>query len=387
MRIGDTLAEIALGMHNLERSGTKAGDLLDEEGFIAISCGGDRVRPDNFATWVEVEHRLDQVKRETESVADGHRKTLLEGMIKSMSVAGRFYAGEDISFAQIVQDVVGGIVGPVPADRIGALRDSIESRMAEADVSGSDFASRLANWKQARLMDKRETETAFRDLMAVAKQRTDRLVFNTGDYDMALNWYPDLPFGARCDFINRKMDLNPEMRFTRAEIKHLVCHEVYPGHSTQLLFTTSEVDAGRTENDALLCAANALNGCVLEGIGDQGIKLIDWVEDVDDEIVFELTRLRNAARTTAAWHLMEEKRGESEIAGYLQSTCAASPASIKAFWGLAKHPYRGAFVSSYWTGSEAVGEVLATVSRRDRRRFSDFLIGQLQSPDSLRLFH
>ena len=42
-----------------------------------------------------------------------------------------------------------------------------------------------------------------------------------------------------------------------------------------------------------IAATNAITGCVQEGIGDQGIYLIDWIADEDDEIHQELRRIRN----------------------------------------------------------------------------------------------
>src|SRR5262249_46169335 len=136
---------------------------------------------------------------------------------------------------------------------------------------------RLAAWEEARAVPTEKLGEMFRELMTEAKERTDARVFDTGDYDMALNLVSGTMYTARCSFQNGKMDLNSDIRFTRAALKHLVCHEVFPGHSTQLLSTRAAVDAGEAPLDALLIAANAITGCVQEGIGDQGIYLIDWV--------------------------------------------------------------------------------------------------------------
>jgi hypothetical protein len=386
MSIGNRLAAIALGMHDLERSSAKGGDLLDEEGFISIYCGGDRVAPRPYATWDEVQRDLSELSTAAASLPEGARGTLLRGMIKSLQVAARYYSGETVSFLELVRDLVGGVTGVIDKDEVRGFQERLHELLGRRGIKGTNFAERVEAWKSQGTLDRQGVETTYRELMAEAKARTDKMVFDTGDYDMRLNWFLDLPFGARCDFMNGKMDLNPAMRFTRAELKHLVCHEVYPGHSTQLLFTRAEVDAGRSQQDALLCAANALDGCIQEGIGDQGIRLIDWIEDLDDEISYELRRLRNAANTSATWHLMAEGRPKAEVASYLKETCASSDASIKAMFSYATHPFRGAFVSSYWTGMEAVGRAWDKIAKADRRRFIHFLCGQLQSPESVAMF-
>lgn len=386
MSIGNRLAAVALGMHELERRGAASGSMLDEEGFISIYCGGDRVAARHYAGWDEVRRDLAELDEDARSLPPGARATLLQGMITSLDVAARYYAGEPVAFPELVRDLVGGVTGLIDRDEIGAIAERLDTLLSRRGVAGADLNERIAHWKAEGTLDHAGIETTFRTLMAEAKERTDRMVFDTGDYDMRLNWYPNLPFGARCDFVNGKMDLNPAMRFTRAELKHLVCHEVYPGHSTQLLFTRAEVDAGRTQQDAMLCAANALDGCIQEGIGDQGIRLIDWIEDLDDEISYELRRLRNAANTNATWQLMAEGRPRGEVAIYLKETCASSEASITAMFAYATHPFRGAFVSSYWTGMEAVGRVWDRIAKADRRRFIHYLCGQLQSPASVEMF-
>lgn len=386
MSIGNRLAAIALGMHDFERHGARTGDLLDEEGFISIYCGGDRVASRHYTKWDEVQRDLAELATEAKTIPEGARATLLRGMIKSVQVAARYYGGESVPFAELVRDLVGGVTGIIDKHAVQEIQDKVNDLLGRRGIAGASFSARLNAWKSQGALDRAGVETTFRELMAKAKERTDRMVFDTGDYDMQLYWFPGLPFGARCDFANGKMDLNPAMRFTRAEIKHLVCHEVYPGHSTQLLFTRAEVDAGRSQQDALLCAANALDGCVQEGIGDQGIRLIDWIEDLDDEISFELRRLRNAANTNATWHVMAEGRPRAEAEAYLKETAAASDASIRAMFGYALHPFRGAFVSSYWTGMEAVGKVWDRIAKGDRRRFIRYLCGQLQSPDSVAMF-
>ncbi len=81
--------------------------------------------------------------------------------------------------------------------------------------------------------------------MAEAQRRTDDRIYPTGDYTMKLNALRDVPYTARCNFNQGQMDLNMDLSFTRAALKHLVCHEVFPGHSTQLLYTRTRPGAAR----------------------------------------------------------------------------------------------------------------------------------------------
>ena len=222
--------------------------------------------------------------------------------------------------------------------------------------------------------------------MAAAKARTAALIFDTGDYDMALNPLHDVPFTARCGFAERRMDLNVDNAFTRAALKHLVCHEVFPGHATQLLYTRAEVDAGRSDADALLCTANAVTGCVQEGIGDQGVQLIDWIEDDDDDIHLALRNLKSAVQTTAAWRLMVEHEPVEAVADYMRTVGCGQDPWVQGRLRMARHPFRGAFIASYYAGNESVRRVRERVAAADRAAFNHYLYGQVHSPRSLEMF-
>ncbi len=182
------------------------------------------------------------------------------------------------------------------------------------------------------------------------------------------------------------MDLNTDIRYTRAALKHLVCHEVFPGHSTQLLYTRAEVDAGRSTLDALLITTNAITGCVQEGIGDQGIHLIDWIQDADDEIYQQLRRLRSAAQTSAAWAYMVEGQPAEETATYLRDVAMGQEAWVRGRLRMAAHPFRGPFIASYWAGNEVVRKVRERITPDQRPAFLTALFGRAQSPKSLSMF-
>jgi len=226
----------------------------------------------------------------------------------------------------------------------------------------------------------------FRELMAEAKARTDKRIFDTGDYDMALNPVRDKYFTARCSFNEGKMDLNMDISFTRAALKHLVCHEVYPGHSTQLLSTKAAVDAGEAPLDALLITTDSITGCVQEGIGDQGVHLIDFVEDDDDEIHIVLRRVRSAAQTSAAWMLMVEGMAREEVADYLRQTAMGQEAWVQGRLRMAAHPFRGPFISSYWAGNESVRKVRERVTPEQWPAFLTTLFRRANSTASLEMF-
>ncbi len=379
--LGRAVAQVAMGIDTLERALHPGA-----EGLVPIFMGRDRVAARPYAGWGEVDDDLGALESAIRPVRPGPREVFLRDFLRSLRAAARLFRGETMGYADKVRELVGAPEGPADAEIIGALTDGLDAALSQAGHVRGDLAARVAAWEAVGAVDPAKLESVFRELMALAKARTDVMIFDTGDYDMALNPLRDVPFTARCGFDARRMDLNVDQSFSRAALKHLVCHEVFPGHATQLLYTYAEVAAGRSPADALLCTADAVTGCVQEGIGDQGAHLIDWIEDLDDEIHLALRSLKSAAQTTAAWRLMAEGRPAGEVADYLRTAAFGQDAWVAGRLRMAAHPFRGPFIASYWAGNESVRRVRERVSADRRGDFHLYLYGQVHSPQSLEMF-
>jgi hypothetical protein len=379
--LGLAVAQVAMGIDALQRTLHPGA-----EGLVPIFMGAGRVTARPHSGWSEVDADLTALESTIRALPAGHRGVFLRDFLRSLRAAAWLFRGETMSYAETVRELVGAPDGPADAEIIAALTDELDAALSRAGHVRGVLAARVSSWEEGGAIDPGRLENAFRELMALAKARTDTMIFDTGDYDMALNPLRDVPFTARCGFEARRMDLNVDQSFSRAALKHLVCHEVFPGHATQLLYTHAEVEAGRSPADALLCTADAVTGCVQEGIGDQGAQLIDWIEDLDDEIHLALRSLKSAVQTTAAWWLMAEGRPATEVADYLRTAAFGQDAWVEGRLRMAAHPFRGPFIASYWAGNESVRRVRGRVGADQRGAFLSYLYGQVHSPQSLEMF-
>jgi hypothetical protein len=384
--IGEELTAVTMGLDRFERASSVGGGLLDDEGLVPIYMGDGLVEGRRYTAWSEVFSDLDRLKDEAASETSDHRGVFLRGMVHSVDAAARLFAGETMSYAEKLTELVGAQVGPVPEVEIVAHTEALDQGLARSGFVHGTLRDRVEAWEAARAIPSDRIESEFRELMGIARARTAAMVMDPGNYDMALNPLRDVPFTARCGFAERRMDLNVDNAFSRAALKHLVAHEVFPGHATQLLYTHAEVEAGRAEADALLCTANAVTGCVQEGIGDQGVQLIDWIEDEDDLIHLALRSLKSAVQTTAAWRLMAEGEDRDSVADYLRTVGCGQEPWVQGRLRMASHPFRGPFIASYHAGNESVRRVRERVSPAERRDFIHYLYGQVHSPESLEMF-
>jgi hypothetical protein len=385
--VGRRLTEITVAMDALERARSGDGGPLDGEGLLPIYLGKGVVPETPLGSWADAKVALEQLDADMRAVPDGPRALFLRAMIRSLHAAVRIFAGEPISFQEKLTDLVGVPAEPVPDETIAELRTSLDGLLRKLGYgNGGTLVERVRRWESDRLLHADDLPTVFQRLMDIAKQRTDSMIFETGDYMMRLNPMRGVPYTARCAFDEGNMDINLDVGFTRAALKHLVCHEVFPGHSTQLLFTLDRVKRGLGPADALLCTTNGATGAVQEGIGDQGVELIEWVEDEDDAAHIELRRLQTATGTNAAWHLNVSGWSAEQSVAYLVEAGCGQEAWARGRTAMGSHAFRGAFVASYWFGNEAVKEVRERTPASARPAFIEYLYGRVNTPQSLRAF-
>jgi hypothetical protein len=385
-KISYNLTAVTMGIHALERQRNDGHSLLDEEGLVPIYTGGDLLTPRSYRDWETVNKDLSDLEMALETVAPGERRTFLEGLIGSLRLAVRLFSGGSPTYQQKVMGLVGATCGHEDAGMIAACRDRIDRLLTRLGFTRGSLAARVRNWEEDRAIPEHKLDAMLAELMIEAKRRTDEMIFDTGDFEMEIRPVRDVPYPAWCGFAERRVDLNVDLLLSRAALKHVICHNIYPGHATHALYTHAEVVAGRSTFDALLISANAVTGCVQEGIGDQGIYLIDWMEDEDDELSAELRGLRSACQTSATWAYMAEGQPAEQTVTYLRDTALGQDAWVRGRLRSAAHPFKGPFAASFWTGNEVVRRVRERVSDAQRPDFIRYLYGRAHSPQSLEMF-
>ena len=386
-QLGRKLTALTVGMDHFERQQSGGQGALDSEGLVPIYLGAGVVEPKPLTSWAEAEGELGDLTRQAQTLPEGARKVFLLAMLESLGVAARLFQGHRFSYGEKLEQLVGVPNEPVSKTLIDELHAQLDELLAETGYVQGTLRARVEQWEHERVVPQDKLVQVVDELMLEAKTRTDRLIFPTGDYTMALEPVRNVPYTARCNFAEGKMDLNMDLGFSRSSLKHLVAHEVFPGHATQLLYTLAKAESGESPPDVLLCTTNGATGAVQEGIGDQGVHLIDWVDDAEDALHLALRRLRSAGQTSAAWGLMEGGWSEAQTRSYLEDVVFGQSAWIEGRIRFAQHPFRGPFIASYWFGDEAVREVRERSERNGQRdAFIAFLYGQMNTPASLRMF-
>ena len=379
MQVGYDITAIALGMDALERRLQQGGKALDTEGLIPIYTGEDLVEPNRYADWTEAQRDLAAITAKIGECPLDTRKSFLEALVRSLRAAIKVFRGEPTSFAYRLEHLVGVPAGPADEKVIEELREEIDRALARRNIIRGSLAERVQSWQGSKFIPVEKLESEYRMLQEEAVRRTAQRVFDVGDFRMELVLTSGTHAAGRCNFLGKTMEINTDIGCTRAALKHLVTHENFPGHATQLLYTADAYRKGNASADVLLCTLNGIPGVIQEGIGDQATEIIDWVEDDDDVIQIALRRLRIAVATTASWKLMQLGEDEQSVVRYIKETGFAINPYVDGRITQAKHIYRGPFNASYYHGNQAVREVRLHTPKERFGDFITYLYGRMHS--------
>lgn len=380
-KTGYDITAIAVGMDELERRLQKGRGALDTEGLVPIYLGEGLIEPRRFERWEEAKEELDQISADVAECPQGPRRLFLEALLRSLYTAMDIFQGKETTFAYRLTNLVGVPAREADEEVIQDLRDEIDQALKRMGYVRGSLAERVNAWQNDKFIPVEKLNDVYEELQTEAIRRTSEMVFDLGDYRMDLVLKPGTYSAGKCNFKESTMEINTDLGCTRAAMKHLVTHENFPGHATQLLYTLDSYKKGTSTADVLLCTLNGVTGVIQEGIGDQATDIIDWVEDDDDVIQIALRRLRIAVATTASWRLMEMGTDEQDVVNYITETGFALDPYVDGRITQAKHTYRGPFNASYYFGTQAVREARLNTPKEKYPEFIRYLYENMHSLD------
>ena len=132
---------------------------------------------------------------------------------------------------------------------------------------------------------------------------------------------------------------------------------------------------------------NTASSCTFEGIADNGMQVIGWLDTDDDRCWALITRYRSAIGTVAAWRLHALGHDEAAVTAWLQEQSLTGgegwAANQMRFIGA---PDRAVLIWSYWWGEASVTPVWLRQPKERQQEFLRYLYGRLHSTQSVALF-
>lgn len=383
MKLGKELAELTAGIDALYRNTPRSDGFLDKEGLIPVAIGA--VEPAPLRDYAEAIARLEALRARLPAEAESPlRADYLDEMIDSLLALITTFEEKPISFADRVARQIRVTTTLVPDAELDGYRDTIRVNLDALGFSGNSLDEDFARWEAQARVPVEAVLSTLEELIGEARTRVAQTMYpSMGDEWMEPTGVSAVPFSAYCDYPTRKVLLNLDFPYTRFSLKHLATHEVFPGHLVHMGLRERHVADGTMPLDGALVVTSSASSALFEGIADNGMFFLDWVNGPEDELGVALQRLRSALRCNAAWMMHQQGMSLDEIVPIIAAKGFQDPVTARSRLAFLNHNLRAPFVYAYYGGDIAVHDVWKTVPPERRREFWDYLYDNMHTPTTL----
>lgn len=361
----------------------------DDTGLAVLNMDADGdFEPERYVAYDEAAKRWTELRAEAAGLAELDRRTYYDQLAHSTLSFIR-WREDGLPFESQLRDFLHVPIGPVPEEELDRLRDAMHTLLAELGYSG-DLRQRCAAWEEHNRVPAEEVEAVARELMDDAWERTNERVVEIPaerSDGMRVEAVTGVPFNARCDYLDRTVQLNVEPTLTRPALRHLAVHEGYPGHYVQFKLRETWYRNGTAPADNLLSVVNTASSSVFEGIADTGMTMIGWDESGDDRLQGLMNRYRSAIGTGAAWRLHGLRWNRERATDWLRDQALTGGEGwVQNRMAFIEAPGRAALIWSYWWGEPTVAGKWSEVADDRREDFVRYLYGRMHSNRTVEMF-
>ncbi len=381
LRFGEELASVTLGIDALDRRLHGIDDEYD--GLVVINMGWHQVTP--LEDFSQARSVLAELAKKTFALPEPDRRLYYLQTCLSLDSFCAFCQGQLPSLTDQVGLFLHADCAPVSE---AYLKDRCAQLQACFDRQGmhGDLKSCTAAWEEKNRVPSEKVKETMLSLMAEARTLTGQFLPLPEEL-YSCETEQGGSFSARSEYDKRRVVVNIEPVYTLQALKHLVCHEAYPGHYMQFTMRRVLWEQGYAAADGLLSVCNHSSSSTFEGIADMGSRFLGWDGTPDDEIFAILSDIKSAMGTLSSYQMNVLHWPDEKIREYMEPwPMLGGPGAVKSRLSFVRDPSRAALIWSYWRGDQAVAGVLDRVPKADMPRFYDYIYGRLHTPASLQLF-
>lgn len=390
-RLAERFSAVVLGTDKFYQehallSNSESEPFLQNEGLVPVNL--TTVKAADINSWEEAIFALEELYQEYRRESNPVRRNYMWQQIRSFINVCKWLSGEKMSFRDKVRNTQFISENPVGKACFDSFRQQLFTLLGENGYSGN-IDERLEAWRQNRLVSgDKEVEDCLNDFISIAQQKTFDLGLSAvADYQIRAEVVHDMPYNAYCDFVGRVISINGDTEYTEEELKHLVCHEAFPGHVAHLAVRADLLKKGAVPADAGLVLTNTASSPIFEGIADNGDRFIRWDETNDDRICYLFNCIQTIGAHNAAHMLNAEGKSTVEVYDYLRDQAFGSDGWIEARFRFMNFPFRVPFIYAYWCGWSGVRAIWNNLSQENKPIFIEYLYNNMHSLDSANQFY
>jgi len=343
--------------------------------------------PEPFGEYADAQVRFTALRDRAATLPEPDRRRYYDQCCASTLAFIRWRAA-GLPFTEQVAAFLHVPAAPVSDAELDALRAEMRVMLTGLGYTG-DLVQQSAAWEERHRVPATEVPAALDALLSEAWDRTvQRMAIPAPKSDgMRVVTESGVPYNARCDYLARTVHLNIDPVLTLPGLKHLAVHECYPGHYVQFKLREAGYAAGTAPADGLLSVVNTASSSPFEGIADNGMAVLDWLESDDDRFSALMTRYRSGIGTGAAWRLHALGWPMEQVTQWLrEQTLVGGEGWVANRMRFIAAPHRCALIWSYWWGEQSVAPVWERVPPDRRPDFLHYLYGRMHSPQTVAMF-
>ena len=384
LALGERVMTALLGLDRLYRE--ESGD---QDGLAVLNMDTEgRYRGDPFSDYAQARECFLEIRSDAEALPEIDRRRYYDQLCHS-KLAFIQWRRRGLDFERQLGDFLHIPVAPAADSELQALKREMRDLLNQAGYSG-DLEAQCLAWEEKNRVPADEVEGVLAELMDEAWDRTEAHVVEIpaprSDAMRAVA-VRNVSYNARCNYAERKVEINVDPVLTLPSLKHLTVHEGCPGHYVQFKLRETWGLDGSAPADVLLSVVNSASSSVFEGIADAGLVMLDWFEGVDDRFQALMTRYRAGIGTGAAWRMHALGWAPKEVQDWLRAqSLVGGEGWVENRMRFISAPARAVLIWSYWWGEPSVAPFWESVPARARPRFLRYLYGRMHSISTVPLF-
>ncbi len=381
---GEQVAQALLGVDALYRR--ESGD---EEGLVVLNMATDEdnLQPAHYDSYAAADAAWTELGEAAKTLPEADRQHYYTQLAESTRAFIR-WRSDDLPFPDQLTRFLHVPLGPATQQELDGLRTQMHTLLTVMGYSG-DLKTQAASWEARNRVPADEVPGVLEALMDEAWDRTEAIIEMPAPKSDGMKVLPisGVAFNARCNYLERQVELNVDPILTRPGLKHLTVHEGYPGHYVQFKLREVWYREGTAPADGLLSVVNTASSTPFEGIADNGLVALDWFDSDDDRVQALMNRYRAGIGTAAAWKLHAKGQSASQVTNWLhQHALTGGEGWVDNRMAFLNAPARAVLIWSYWWGEPSVTPVWERVSPERRPDFIRYLYGRMHSRQTVAMF-
>jgi hypothetical protein len=376
VRYSERLTHAYRGLDALHR----AANPSDPWGIVVLDMGESRPTT-TFSDWASADRAFERLAAEAADLAEADRSQYYRDLCRSARTVIAWNLG-GVPLAEQVSGFLATEPRPASEAELDAARSDLAAELAQAGYGGS-LSEAASAWEADVRVAPEDLVATMTALMGEASERAAAV------FDLPMPPLPEVTlvrgaaFNARCDYANGVVELNADPVITLGDLRHLVVHEVIPGHCLQFATRAQAYREGWGGADGLLSLVKSAGSPLFEGVADAGNELIGWTEPTD-RVTALVGRVRSGIGTVAAWGLHYDGWTVDQARTYLREHALTGGAGwVENRLGYIAPRGRGAHVWSYWLGERHLRPIYRQRTGATDGTFLRQIYGRMHSLASL----